>query len=68
MYYYFSKLFVISGVNVPTVQLVVEGGIGTMKTVSASIKRHIPIVVIDGSGRAADFIALAFRMTSSNKE
>ncbi|KAK7112164.1 hypothetical protein V1264_011657 [Littorina saxatilis] len=50
-------------VNVPTVLIVVEGGINTMKTVQESISHNIPVVVIDGSGRAADFIAFAYRLT-----
>ncbi|XP_076450410.1 transient receptor potential cation channel subfamily M member-like 2 [Babylonia areolata] len=52
-------------VNVPSVLIVVEGGINTMKTVRESITRKIPVVVIDKSGRAADFIALAFRLTKN---
>ena len=54
-----------AGVNVPTVLIVVEGGINTLKTVQQSISRNIPVVIIDGSGRAADFIAFAFRITKN---
>lgn len=50
--------------NIPVVLIVVEGGVGTMDTFFQSIERKTPVVVINGSGRAADFIALAFRMTS----
>ncbi|KAL8607328.1 hypothetical protein ACOMHN_039478 [Nucella lapillus] len=57
-------------VNIPSVLIVVEGGINTMKTMRECIKKsHIPVVVIDGSGRAANFIAEAYRLTrNSNNE
>ncbi|XP_076459392.1 transient receptor potential cation channel subfamily M member-like 2 [Babylonia areolata] len=52
-------------INVPSVLIVVEGGINTMKTVRESITGKMPVVVIKGSGRAADFIATAFQLTKS---
>ncbi|KAK7491216.1 hypothetical protein BaRGS_00017487, partial [Batillaria attramentaria] len=55
----------VQSVHVPSVLIVVEGGVGTMKTVMQSVKRNMPVVVIDGSGRAADFIAIAYRLTKS---
>ncbi|KAI8729643.1 transient receptor potential cation channel subfamily M member 5 [Biomphalaria glabrata] len=53
-------------INTPVVLIVVEGGLGTMETVHQSVKRHTPVVVINGSGRAADLIALAIKITSEN--
>ena len=44
---------------VPSVLLVLEGGQGTLKTVRATINKNIPVVVIAGSGRAADLIDFA---------
>ncbi|GFS15664.1 transient receptor potential cation channel subfamily M member 3 [Elysia marginata] len=48
----------------PVVLIVVEGGVNTMETVFQSNKRNTPVVVINGSGRAADIIALAFKLTA----
>jgi hypothetical protein len=42
------------------VLLVLEGGIQTLRTAAEAISRGTPVVVIKGSGRAADFIAYAF--------
>ncbi|KAK7104609.1 hypothetical protein V1264_019300 [Littorina saxatilis] len=43
--------------QVPSVLIVVEGGVNTLKTVNETLERNIPVVVIGKSGRAADFIA-----------
>ncbi|CAL1535900.1 unnamed protein product [Lymnaea stagnalis] len=51
-------------INTPVVLIVVEGGVGTMETVYQSIKRNTPVVVIKGSGRAADLIALSIKITA----
>ncbi|XP_005091977.2 transient receptor potential cation channel subfamily M member-like 2 [Aplysia californica] len=50
-------------ISVPVVLIVVEGGVGTMETVFESLNRHTPVVVINGSGRAADYISLAYNLT-----
>ncbi|XP_033755589.1 transient receptor potential cation channel subfamily M member-like 2 isoform X2 [Pecten maximus] len=50
-------------VNTPVISLIIEGGIGSMKTVSESIKNGIPVLVLEGSGRAADFIAAGYHIT-----
>ncbi|CAC5368004.1 TRPM3 [Mytilus coruscus] len=50
-------------VHVPVVMIIVEGGINSMKTVWQSIKNEVPVLVLDGSGRAADFIAEGYRQT-----
>ncbi|KAI8499390.1 Transient receptor putative cation channel sub M member 2 [Branchiostoma belcheri] len=49
------------GLGVPVVVLVVEGGRYTLKEVSEAVKRKIPVVVAEGSGRAADIIAYAYK-------
>ena len=41
--------------------LVVEGGIGTIETVRAAVEAKTPVLAIEGSGRAADAIAYAWR-------
>ncbi len=43
--------------------LVLEGGENTLQTAAEAIKKNTPVVVIQGSGRAADFIAYAYRET-----
>lgn len=43
------------------VLLVLEGGEGTLKTVKEAIDNKIPVVVISGSGRAANLIDEATR-------
>lgn len=50
-------------VNVPVVLLVLEGGVNTLETAASAIANNTPVVVIQGSGRAADFIAFAYRIT-----
>ena len=49
--------------NVPVVMLVVEGGVNTMKTVCEAINQDIPVLVLNGSGRAADFIAFGYMLS-----
>ena len=43
--------------GIPTICLVLEGGPNTLETAAQSIAKGTPVVVIEGSGRAADFIA-----------
>ena len=53
--------FFIDRHKVPGVQLVLEGGPNTIETVLTAINNDppMPVVVIKGSGRAADLIAMA---------
>ncbi|CAF3783975.1 unnamed protein product [Rotaria socialis] len=44
-------------VFVPVVTIVVEGGKETIKSIYSVLKSSIPVVIIDGSGRAADFFS-----------
>ena len=53
-----------SAIPTPVVLIVVEGGVNTMETAFQACKRNTPVVVINGSGRAADIIALAFKITA----
>ncbi|XP_065569239.1 transient receptor potential cation channel trpm-like isoform X2 [Artemia franciscana] len=54
--------------NVPMVCLVVEGGIHTIRKVLeyVSEKPPVPVVVLEGSGRAADLLAFAYRYIDEN--
>jgi len=51
--------------NIPVVCVIVEGGTNTIRTVVEYITEEPPVsvVVIDGSGRAADLIAFTYRHT-----
>ena len=42
--------------------LVVEGGPGTLITVAEAVKTRMPVLIIEGSGRAADCVAYAWRL------
>jgi len=46
--------------SVPVVVLVLEGGHMTLNTAYQAIKTETPVLVLAGSGRAADFIACAY--------
>jgi len=46
--------------HVPVVVLVLEGGHMTLNTAYQAIKTETPVLVLAGSGRAADFIASAY--------
>nr|XP_006823629.1 PREDICTED: transient receptor potential cation channel subfamily M member 1-like [Saccoglossus kowalevskii] len=49
--------------RVPVVLVVVEGGPNTLKTVYESTEKNMPAVIVEGSGRAADIIAYAYKKT-----
>ena len=59
-----STVNILGSVKVPVVMLVLEGGPGTVKTMKEAIEKEIPAVVIDGSGRAADVVAFAYKHTT----
>ena len=54
--------------GVPVVLLVLEGGPNTIRTVLESVGRSpaVPVVVAEGSGRAADILAYAHRFISQS--
>ena len=54
--------------SVPMVLVVVEGGPGTIKTVSETIKGGCPVVLVQGSGGAADVIARCFELLPEPKK
>ena len=45
----------------PVVVLAMGGGYSTLKSVSAAIKKNIPVLVFAGSGGAADLIAEGYK-------
>jgi len=54
-----------AGVNVPLIQLVVGGGLDSMKTVVRAVTKGIPVLVVQGSGHAADFIAYGYHLSGN---
>ncbi|XP_016324834.1 transient receptor potential cation channel subfamily M member 2 [Sinocyclocheilus anshuiensis] len=46
-----------SGVTIPVVCVVLDGGPGTLNTIYNAMLNHTPCVVLEGSGRLADVIA-----------
>ncbi|CAF1489539.1 unnamed protein product, partial [Adineta ricciae] len=54
--------------NIPVVCVIVEGGRNTIPTVIEYVTEEppVPVVVIDGSGRAADLIAFAYKHAQSD--
>ena len=51
----------------PVVMLVLEGGVNTLQTVAEATEKDTPVVVIQGSGRAADIISSAYHKTKSTE-
>ncbi|XP_066299052.1 transient receptor potential cation channel subfamily M member-like 2 [Branchiostoma lanceolatum] len=49
------------GRTIPVVLMLIEGGSTTLKSTKKALKKGIPVVILDGSGGAADVIALAAR-------
>lgn len=48
----------------PVVTVLVNGGTGSLDTVKETLKHGLPVVVVKGSGRAADVLAFAFETAS----
>ncbi|XP_036366207.1 uncharacterized protein LOC115221041 [Octopus sinensis] len=48
-------------ITIPAVAVMVEGGLETLKSVTDSISRNIPVVIVKGSGGAADVMASVYR-------
>ena len=54
--------------SIPLICVVVEGGMNTIRTVLEYVTDSppVPVVVIQGSGRAADLIAFAYKFAKTN--
>jgi len=63
-----SFVFTESSHGIPVVLLVLEGGPNTIQTVLESVSRNpaVPVVIAEGSGRAADILAFAHRFIVEN--
>lgn len=60
-------IFVNSDMDTPVVSIVLEGGANTVLTVADSLHCNTPCVIIQTSGRAADVLALTYKMTARTK-
>ena len=47
--------------EIPMVLLVLEGGVGTLKTVYESVKKKTPCVFVEGTGKCADIFSYALK-------
>ena len=52
-----------SGLGIPVVNLVVEGGIGALYEVKEFLLGKQMVVIVEGTGRMADILGYAFRHT-----
>ena len=56
------------GLGIPAVLVVVEGGTDAIEDVSKSLKKKVPVVLCEGTGRAADILAYAFLHFHTTRE
>ena len=65
---FFFYFFLGKSHGIPVVLLVLEGGPNTILTVLESVTScpAVPVVIAEGSGRAADILAHAHNLVSSN--
>ncbi|KAJ8319038.1 hypothetical protein KUTeg_004129 [Tegillarca granosa] len=50
-------------VNVPVVTILIEGGIKSISNTYESVKRNTPVLILEGSGRACEYVAYAYKLT-----
>ncbi|CAF1378060.1 unnamed protein product [Rotaria sp. Silwood1] len=53
--------------KIPIIQILIEGGPSSLLTVVEAVMHETPVVVIDGTGRAANFIAKAYKALYDNQ-
>ena len=54
------KHFADTGLGIPVVLVVVEGGYDAITDCRKSLSQKIPVIICEGTGRAADIIAYAY--------
>ena len=59
-------IYFFQGLGIPIVTLLLEGGIDAIRIIKDRLKEGIAAVIIEGSGRAADIIAYAYRNATKN--
>lgn len=60
-------IFTEGGLGAAVICILIEGGWRSFGPVVESIRKGIPIVVCEGTGRAADLLAMVFRQYNSIK-
>ena len=65
---FYKKVTLLNHHTIPLVCVVIEGGTNTIQTVLVNVndKPPVPVVVCDGSGRAADLIAFTHKYVTIN--
>lgn len=63
-----EKISEAADVTIPAVVVMVEGGPGTLKTVYNSVLHNNPVIIVKGSGRAADIMAYAYQNAIKSDE
>ena len=51
------------GLGIPVILILIDGGITSIIKINMALKRGIPIVVLHGTGRAADIVSYAVSLT-----
>ncbi|CAF1523283.1 unnamed protein product [Adineta ricciae] len=54
--------------KIPIVQILIEGGTSSILTVCESINAQTPVILVTGTGRAADFIAHQYKCLYGQKD
>lgn len=62
----FEAVAFFQGLGIPIVTLLLEGGRDAIRIIKDRLKEGISAVIIEGSGRAADIIAYAYRNATKN--
>ena len=58
--------YILQGLGIPIVTLLLEGGVDAIRIIKQRLNSGIAAVVIEGSGRAADIIAYAYKNATKN--
>ncbi|XP_052079375.1 transient receptor potential cation channel subfamily M member 1-like isoform X1 [Mytilus californianus] len=57
------RSYLATRLQIPVILLIVEGGSKTFEIALESVNKNIPVLVIEGSGKAADFISKGYKLS-----
>ncbi|CAC5410874.1 TRPM3 [Mytilus coruscus] len=57
------RSYLATRLQIPVILLIVEGGPKTFEIALESVNKNIPVLVIEGSGKAADFISKGYKLS-----